>query len=151
MAIEVREEQIDGHHVQVTQFPATRGLQVSIAVAKTVGPALGAIANTVMASKGGKGLLDTDISSGAIEQAIQALVEHLDERQTPDLMMRMLEGVRIDGQAVDRTTFDMLFAGSYTLLFKVLVFVVKANRFFDLGAIGMETRPLDRRVCCSGC
>lgn len=138
MALKTEERDINGHKYSVTQFVATEGLRIKIALGKYIGPSLPHFV------KGGTNtnVLDAELDRKGALVAIEKLIEHLDEVDTVNLILRMLKsgGVRRDGVEVgNETIFNTEFAGNYIELYKALGFIVEVNYgkdFFGEGGIG---------------
>ncbi len=122
-----RETTIDGQAYRVTQFGATEGLRVWTKLAKLIGPSIGKAFGGV---KGGTALLDADVDPRAIGEAVEILVDQLDETEVVDFAKRLLAFTMIDGREVN---FEIDFQGRMLVMLKVLQFVIEVNYsdFFD--------------------
>lgn len=128
--VETKDKKIDGKEITVTQFPAFEGLRIKTRLIKIVGPALGSL---IGEGTGRGDLMSRDVN---LDKAIEALVQTLDEEETPILIERLLKSTRIGGREITRDVFNMEFAGNYALLYKILAFVIETNHFFDFLTTG---------------
>lgn len=126
MGIETRNKTIDGVRYTVTQFPARRGFQLKIRLARLLAPALGPTLGGFEAAKLAK-LVDADINPGMVGKGFAALFESADPDDIMDLVMTLLSDTRRDGHEIDEALFDREFAANYGHLYKVLAFVLEVN------------------------
>jgi hypothetical protein len=140
MPVQTIETQVDGHQLQIVQFPAGRGIKLQARVGKLILPVLGSILGESF--KGGnisgkdlKGLLDANVD---VSKALSVLAESVDEDRLYQLVLDLLSSTKVDGSDfVTAKIFDEIFTANYTLAYKVAFAVVKANGFFDLSGIGL--------------
>lgn len=124
------ETEIDGIKFSTTQYGAMRGLELLGKLAKTVGPAMGALSS---AETG------TDIEKFA--PVIAVALRDLQPNELVSLSVDILSGTsatitdnntmrRVD--LVNRDALDKVFSGRLTTMFKVLLHALKVN-FSDFG------------------
>lgn len=121
--IETKEKLIDGINYTVTQFAARRALRLKTRLLKLLAPSAFSAAGSF---KGGN-LLDVDLSSTVITQAIQALVDRMDADDCVNLILELLSSTRREGKEITEAHFDMVYAGNFGELFKALFFVLEVN------------------------
>lgn len=142
MPVETRELTIDGHEVKVVPFVATRGILVSAKLMKLLMPLLGTVLPTLTdaALKNQDSGKELDIGDINIDKLLPAAFQKLSEELEPEaflqLLMELLSGTFIDGDMIDKVTFDKVFTGNYSLSYRIAFEVIKANHFFDLGVFG---------------
>lgn len=110
-----KEVELDGTIYRIQHFNPTKGLSILTRLTKTVGPTLAVFTNAK----------DQASLEDAIPSAIQALVEKLDENETPKLIKDLLSCVTINGSQDLSQTFDFHFQGKMGVMFKLLIDVVK--------------------------
>ncbi|MFH0902144.1 MAG: hypothetical protein V2A73_16050 [Pseudomonadota bacterium] len=129
MAIETRERDIDGHHWSVTMLPASRGMEIARKLLRLAGPALGKAMTAIggsSASSGGGSLLDAELP--VLGDAVAALAAGLGEPESTALIKELATtGVFCDGVEVKPVQFEVLFAGQYATLIKLVGFVLETN------------------------
>lgn len=137
-----REKTIDGRQIYVHQFPGIEGFKIKTKLIKLIGPALGELTNG--ATKDIDSFLDADLSSGFVSRAINVLCDKLDENDTFEFILRMLHssGTRVDGREMDKDAFNEIFAGNFTLLYKIIGILIEENygNFFGEGGIGNKLK-----------
>jgi len=126
---------IDNDSVECTIFPGLHGLRLKGRLLKIVGPAVGKAFSGIKTGTG-KSVMDTDINLEVVGQAIEGLTESLDNENTINLILDLLTQTRINGESITKNTINLKFAGEYSKLYKVLLFVIEANRFFGKWSIG---------------
>ena len=126
-------KEIDGHKVEVTAFMALRGLELKGRLLKLLGPAFSGMVKGI---RKGKTILDIDVNMNEVGNALLGLTENLSQPGVIDLIIDLLQYVQYDGKVLKKETIDMEFAANYMTLYKVLLFVVDANRFFGNRSIG---------------
>ena len=132
--IKTEETTIDGVKVTVTQFPARLGLKIKVKLMKLAAPA---IATATGALKGG---LDAEIDSVVLGAAVKELVSNLDQDVIVDFIItELLQSTRLNDKELTEEVFDMEFSGNYSLLYKVIGYVLKVNYsdFFGKSGIGL--------------
>lgn len=135
--IETKEKTIDGRKITVTQFPGRRGLKLKTKLAKLLGPSI----FTALKSVSGKGdLLDKDVNLETAGEAIEKLLEKVDENSWENLIFELLSMTRINSQEITAELFDAEFAGSFVTLYKIVAFVLEVNYkdFLGLTGIGLS-------------
>lgn len=139
MSVKTREITIDGHEVKVVQFNGVRGFKLKTRLYKVLlpvlGPMLPAITQVVRSGKSKVSVMDFDVDE-LLPDALQKLAEQLDEDKFLQLALDLLSNTFIKDKVIDEAHFDQLFIGNYFLVYKLIAQVIKANGFFDLGAIG---------------
>jgi len=137
MAVRNVEKQIDGMSISVTSFLGIEGFKIKTKLIKLLGPSLGELAG---GAAGAVNVLDVDLSSGFLAKAVNTLCDKLDESDSFNFVMRLLRssGTRINGQEVNESVFNDVFAANYALLYKILYLIVEENygNFFGEGGIG---------------
>jgi len=126
---------IDNDKFECTIFPGLQGLRLKGRLLKFIGPGIGKAFKGVSFEKG-KSVLDNDIDLSVVGQAIEGLVEQLDNESVIQLILDLLSFTRMNGQSIDKNIINMKFAGEYTKLYKAIFFVIDANRFFGKWSIG---------------
>lgn len=128
--IETKEKTIDGTRWVVTQFPATEGLEILNELGRILGPGLAKLGSAAKQGRG-QSLLDMDIDIGVIGEAFSSVFSRLAEVRVSEFIKRLLTSTRMVNDkghpAEVLAQFDMLFAGKYLTLFKVVFFVVETN------------------------
>ena len=110
-----KEVNLDGKLYRIQHFNPTKGLSILTRLMKTVGPTL-----AVFTSAKDK----SDIEA-SVPTAIQALIEKLDENETPKLIKDLLSSVTVDGSQELSQAFDFHFQGKMGVMFQLLIEVVK--------------------------
>lgn len=120
--IETKEKEIDGMTVMVTQFPASEGFKLFTKLMSVVSPVLGEAANV---AKGGN-VLDAKVDLESIGKALQSAVGSMNETEWLAFVKRMFADTRVDAKEL-KDGIDIVFAGKYMTMFKVLAFVIEVN------------------------
>ncbi len=116
MARATESKTINGNEWEVTAWDGMHGLKMQARIAKLIGPALGK-------ANGGSDLMDMDVTS-----IIGAVVERIDERETPQLIRDMLHGTFVEGKdATQDRFFNEHFAANFGELYQGLIFVAQVN------------------------
>lgn len=139
MAVKTRTTTLKGHKIEVTQHLGRRSLRLKSRLIKLLAPSVG----TAIQQKVKKGvkLLDQNIDLGKVGEAIMQLHD-LDENAYEDLILEILVSTRFDGRELDAATFDDVFAGELSLMYHVVVFVLKVNYGDFFGPDGIGSRLL---------
>lgn len=132
MAIETKEKAIDGKRVTVTQLPARRALKLQTKLVKLLGSSVAALVS------GSKGSMTMELDPTTLAVAMEKLADHLDEEQFAQLVREVLQSTRVDNQELNDAVFDLLFAGNFLFMYKVIGFTLQVNYgdFFGEGGIG---------------
>lgn len=114
--------QIGDLQFTTTQLPAMRSLQLLTKLAKTVGPALGALMN-----------LDPNTQLEDAGAGLTGALGTLDPSVAQGLVLEILAGTSVmgpDGRSMSLSTsgnVDLTFSAKLKMLFQVLGFVIKVN------------------------
>lgn len=139
MPVKTRETTIDGLEIKVVQFHGVRGFKLKTRLYKVLLPVLSPMLPVVTAAaRSGKkefSFMDFDIDE-LLPGALTTLAEQLDEDKFLQLALDLLSNTFVKDKVIDENSFDELFIGNYFLVYKLIAQVIKANGFFDLGAIG---------------
>lgn len=127
--IETKTKEIDGKTWTVLLFPAGKGLGLLRRLMATLGPVLGAAAD------GAKGSgLDFDTDDLDLGSLFGVLAERLDDAKVETLIIDLLEMTSfVDPESGDakslsvKAHFDMVFAGEYLTMMKVVAYVAEVN------------------------
>jgi hypothetical protein len=128
--------------VTVVQLPARKALVLKTKLIKLLGPALAQLFVNDPSSAKGLTSLDQEIDPVAISSAMSILVNNLEPEAFLSLVLECLVSTRIEVNGtpieVTRDTFDVIFSGSLSFMYKVLWFSLKVNYsdFFDLVGTG---------------
>ncbi len=113
---------VNGHEWEIYPWDAMHGLRMQARLAKLIGPAIGQAGGADKQS-----LMEMDV--GAV---IGALVERVNDQETPQLIRDMLHGTFVDGQDISMDkVFNEHFSGNYAELYEGLAHIVRVN-FGDL-------------------
>ena len=85
MARQTENKTINNHEWEVTAWDGMHGLKMQARIGKLIGPAI--------AKSGGGDLMNMDVAS-----VIGAVVERIDDKDTPQLIRDMLHGTFIEGK-----------------------------------------------------
>lgn len=132
-----REVEIGGRTYLIAPMPATKGLSVLTRLVKLLGPAIGG----GLSGGGLSAMLDTKVDDGFVGRLVEALTGRLDEPVVEKLAKDMVASVRVseDGRVSDlSSSFDRVFAGRMTDLFKLLVEVAGVNYGDFFGGGGLD-------------
>lgn len=124
--IETLDKVINGANYSVTQMPAMRAIRMQARLLKLVGPSFAAM----IASSDHE-------SDSSLPLALNLLVDKLDEKSFEQLVLDLMQGVRMDGVELTKTKIDLEFAGQTNDLYVVMQFVLEVNfsDFFQPGGI----------------
>jgi len=137
MALKLIETQIDGRTVKIQQFAGVRGLTIKARLFKILLPAVGALlgGNSPQAGSPPQSFLE-NLGDLDLEKAFMRLAESVNPDDFTRLMLDLLSSTFIDDKLVNEAVFNDIFAGNYMMAYKIAGEVIKANGFFDFGAIG---------------
>lgn len=140
--IQTKEKEIDGLKVAVSEFPARFGFKMQTRLTMIFGPALGTLLSGLEAKTGSA--LDGEFNLDKLPGALESLFSRMNEDKAMDLVLEILKSTRIDGVEVTNQSFDLVFAGKYHTMYKVLWFVLEVNYggFFGEGGIGEALKRL---------
>jgi hypothetical protein len=152
--LQSKEKQINGYQVRVVPLLGTRSFSVHAKFLKFFGKpllqALGAIKDIAgEASKSGKkvdlkSVMGTEIDFSLFSEAMESLVA-ADADALLVFVMDAMGSTFINERAVDKSAFDMLFAGNMVFMYKVLWFTLEVNYgdFFAVVGTGntSQSRP----------
>lgn len=129
---------IDDLEVKVTIFAGLRGLKLKGRLVRFIGPSIGKALGSLKIEKGKKikSIGDLEIGMEVFGDGLSKLSERLDEPETVDLIMDLLKSTWINNEEVGEATFNKVFAGNYTTLYKILGFVIETNCFFGKRSFG---------------
>jgi len=134
MARQTENKTINNHEWEVTAWDGMHGLKMQARIGKLIGPAI--------AKSGGGDLMNMDVAS-----VIGAVVERIDDKDTPQLIRDMLHGTFIEGKdATQDRFFNEHFAANFGELYQGLIFVAKVNfgSLFQMAdAIGGQSEPAE--------
>ena len=127
----IKETTIDGKSWRVSKFGGLAGLKLLTRLTILIGPSLG---GSIKELKGLdinlKSILSADIPVGTLMESfgsgIEDFASRLDDETFPQLIQDLLVETKCDGKEVSKQ-FDILFAGEYLTLFKVVYFVLQVN------------------------
>jgi len=79
-----------------------------------------------------------------LSEAIELLFKSMDEDGAMKLIMDLLQSTRINGQEVNDGSFDSIFPGKYSTLFKIVGYVLEVNygSFFGESSIGKMVKSV---------
>lgn len=140
MAIETHEIKLTDKkkksvNVICSDFPARRGLEIAQRLGELVTPLLSIVDSKNINSKS-ISIMDIDVDMSILADALSKSIGNPDLLK---LIMDLMSFTRVDGQEVNiPEVFDIVFAGDYALLFKILKFILEVNftSFFENEAIG---------------
>jgi len=122
MSREPSKRMINSHEWETSPWDGMHGLRMQARLAKLIGPAIGQAGGADQ-----QALMEMDV--GAV---VGALVERVDDKETPQLIRDMLHGTSVDGQDITMdAVFNQHFAGNYAELYEGLAHIVRVN-FGDL-------------------
>ena len=138
--IKTEEKKIDDMEVAVTQFPARFGFKMQARLLKVFGPVIGKMLGGADLKKGA----DADVNLDKLSEAIELLFKSMDEDRAMKLIMDLLQSTRINGQEVNDGSFDSIFPGKYSTLFKIVGYVLEVNygSFFGESSIGKMVKSV---------
>jgi len=138
--IKTEEKKIDDMEVAVTQFPARFGFKMQARLLKVFGPVIGKMLGGADLKKGA----DADVNLDKLSEAIELLFKSMDEDGAMKLIMDLLQSTRINGQEVNDGSFDSIFPGKYSTLFKIVGYVLEVNygSFFGESSIGKMVKSV---------
>lgn len=134
-----REKVIDGVTYTIYMLPPKVAMDLLVDVSKVVGPSLGALLDAAESKGNGGSVLDLDITSPTISNALGALLERVDKKTLRSMIdqlvpVSMADGVKLEG------AFDIHFRGRLGSMFKWLFFALQTQfgDFIDalVGATG---------------
>lgn len=102
---------------RIQHFNPTKALSILTRLTKTVGPTLAVF--TSAQGKNQEEILDL------LPNAVQALVEKIDETETPKLIKDLFECVTFNGSQKVSESFEFHFQGKMGVMFQLLIEVVK--------------------------
>lgn len=127
--IETKTKNIGGKRYECTQFPAMIAMKLATRVSKMVGPGAAGLAHALLAGKDG---LDGDIRDINLQGGVTALIERLDENESPALIAQLLSSLIRDGMRLDtEENINKAFTGNMLEMVQAIAFVIEAN-FPDL-------------------
>lgn len=140
MAIETHEIKLTDKkkksvNIICSDFPARKGLAIAQRLGELVTPLLSIVDSKNIKSKS-ISLMDIDVNMSTLADALS---KSIGDPDLLHLIMDLMSFTRVDGQEVNiPEVFDIVFAGNYELLFKVLKFILEVNfkSFFGGEAIG---------------
>jgi hypothetical protein len=123
MALKQKEVVIGGDVYLLQTIPATKGLKLLKQITKLVGPAFGELTK----------------SEGGVSQAIEKLIENLDQVEIEVLVKELCTSATKNKMTIN---FDYEFAGEYEKLFKLTKEIVEFNygSVFTMVGIGEEVQ-----------
>lgn len=147
MSLSTQHHTIEGRSIVVVQYPGMEGLKIWTNLVKLLGPSVallgkalgGTDVKDINVSKVMDLDLDLDTLFSSMSEALVMATDKMDEHIVEQLVMRMLSGTKIDNKEIDTNSFNIMFAGNYGLLFKVLAFTLKVNYSSFLGDRGLST------------
>lgn len=137
MALKAKDETFtlrngDTINVSVTPFVGSFGLELFTRAVTTLAP----IAMPFIMANDKESVLDNEID---LNKVINTLTQKINEKTVLRTVMDLLSGTLIDGkEANKKANFDIIFAGEYATLAKILKFVVEVNYGDFLGENGMS-------------
>ncbi len=145
--VENKEKKIDEFTVCVTQFPARAGWKMHAKLIRIFGPVIGSlIAGNDINAGSLENTLDSDFDLSGLGTSLEKLFGELDENTSLALVFELFNCTRIDGQEISEESFDLLFAGKYLSIYKILGFVLEVNygSFFGENDIGTLLKKLKK-------
>lgn len=120
---------VDGTEYQFSQFGAKRSLKLLLKLSKIVGKPL---AMAVASADGSGSLLDKQLNPNMLAQAVEALMERIEESEALEIIETLTSG---DGCLCkhQKIVFDLHYEGRLPHMFKVLfaALEVQYGNFFD--------------------
>jgi hypothetical protein len=147
-----KERTINGVKFSVAPFMAIEALKLKAFLIRTFGPALGQALGTLKNGLPGSGKIsEINLDGTALSQAIEKLMEQLNEEEFISLIKRLLGYVTAkmarDGKVfqlaftenVFEESLNMVFSGRLFTIYPVILFVLQVNYpdFFDQVAHGI--------------
>ena len=130
MARESKIKEINGNSWEVHPWPAIHGLKMQVKLAKTIGPALGAMSKA-------DSVMDMEVS-----EVFTALAARLEIEESTQLIKDLIHGAFVNGRDLTQTAvFNDHFTANYGELYQGLAFIIQVNfgNFIELaGAIGSQ-------------
>lgn len=105
---------VDGTTYLITNFPATKGVNIMKRLVRLIGAPLAAL----------RGEGDEVFSRSPMEVAIEKLTDNFDKVEVEALVVDLLSGVTKGGMSLN---FDMEFSGRYDVLFRLVQEAIKSN------------------------
>ncbi len=129
--------EIDGVTFFVSPFMAVEGLRLKAYLIRTIGPALGQILGGVDGSKV-KGINELNLGGDAVTNALEKLLEQLDESSFVSLIERLFANVianwKEDGKPRSiafgtdfETAMQLVFVGKLFSIYPLILFILKVN------------------------
>lgn len=141
--VQQKEATIDGKKVIVVQLAARRALALKIKIIQLLGaPLLTMIGSAVKKDPASPSVMDREINMDSAAAAVELLAAKMDPDSFYKLVIEVMAGTKVqhDTGILDVTdqTFDIIFSGDLTTMYKVLWFSLKVNfeGFFNMAGIG---------------
>ena len=123
MAREAQSKDIDGHLYEVTMLGGTESWKMLLKLSKMLGPGIGKISG----SKGSlNALMDSEIGSNFLAEAIEAFVQNVDEPAAASIIEKLKDVTLVNGKPL-RGTFELHFQGDAIGVIKWLIFALQAQ------------------------
>jgi hypothetical protein len=127
---------INGHKWEVTPWPGMYGLRMQARLAPLVSGVVVPLAEAVGSAKAGGDPMDA-LMNMDVEKVVSALLQHINEDETPKLIEAMLYGAFVEGKDATNTAFfNDHFTANYGELYSGLAFVLQVNmgELFNMAA-----------------
>lgn len=139
MSLKTEVRELDGIKFHINQFPARKCKKLEIRTIKILAPLLNILE--------GVKSLDSDIDMGNITKSIKEILMNVDEDVFDQYMMDMVESTTAEipnskdkeqkfFYLKDEKSFDFVFIGKGTTIYKLLVEIMKVNKMFFFELLG---------------
>lgn len=153
MARELVKKEIDGHEYQFGQLGALKSHRVLFKIAKVIGPAFGALGDSMKGVKEGESILDADVD---FKSVIEKFFDNAEEAVVEEVIVTMLKQVAHFGKggeegvgSLDTTDqVNLCFSGRLPSMYKV-VFEALSVEYGDFLADGGMLESISRKVSAS--
>lgn len=144
MGVQSVTKEVNGREIKITQFFAIRGQKIQTKLFKLVLPVLGEAFGSLDRKNITKEVgikIET-----ALPKALTALSDRLDPEDFQKFMLELLSSTAVDNRVIDEKVFNDIFAGNYSLMFRLAYETIMANNFFDLGDTGIDLSAMMQTV-----
>jgi len=141
--IETIDVNVDGLKFSIQQFTARQALRLEKKTITVLSPVLKVLSddNVKSIKKNKKSSLDQDIDISKIANVIQEILQNFSDDDFENYVFKMFENVICyeEGSTPTQMTseiFDRIFVGKNITIYKLLIEVMKANKFSFFGLMG---------------
>ncbi len=134
---EPQTKKIDDFNVIVSAWPARKAWRYQVLFGKIIGPSLKELGAALGSKTQDKSIMDSDLSYEKIGEAIANLFNNLSEDESEDLLLKCMSSVRVNNEEITPETFDVIFAGNLSTVYKIVGFVLEVNYGSFLGKSGI--------------